>query len=311
MDDKADYENLPDAVKRQVQAVEARQQEAAAKANPQSNPKEEGDNGRKGQQGSRQQAEALLNEPDADGDQDDSDLDESEKGRQSLVDWQAEFQKESARNAELQRQLMMLQSMQASQQQAPQEAAKAAAVPDWDNLAEQYPEDLVGTIRQMYEHMQAMQAGQQQVQQQAANVGQQQFLQQLAAAVPDWQKKNADPGWIKWLGEADPVSGVTRQQALDTAAQRQDAAWVARIFNSYFGGNPSAQSKPKRSAGLADLAEPSSSRTTVAGESPKTMTVEDVRKLNQEISRNPGMRADPKIMELVTKIGGAIPVTMQ
>lgn len=303
MEDKTEYENLPDAVKRQVQAVEARQQEAAAKTNPQSNPKEEGNDGGQTEGRARQQTEALLD--------DDSDLDESEKGRQSLVDWQAEFQKESARNAELQRQLMMLQSMQASQQQAPPEAAKAAAGPDWDNLAEQYPEDLIGTLRNMYERMDTMQAGQQQVQQQAANVGQQQFLQQLASAVPDWQKKNADPGWIRWLGEADPVSGVTRQQALDTAAQRQDAAWVARIFNSYFGGNPPAQPKPKRSAGLADLAEPSSSRTTVAGEPPKTMTVEDVRKLNQEISRNPGMRADPKIMELVTKIGGAIPVTMQ
>lgn len=59
------------------------------------------------------------------------------------------------------------------------------------------------------------------------------FLVRLAAQVPDYREVNADPKFLDWLAETDPVYGATRQAALDNAAGARDADRVAAIFNSY------------------------------------------------------------------------------
>lgn len=59
------------------------------------------------------------------------------------------------------------------------------------------------------------------------------FYTILSTRVPNWNDVNRDQGWLQWLGEYDPIAGVNRQAALDSAANAMDADRVAAIFNSY------------------------------------------------------------------------------
>lgn len=69
--------------------------------------------------------------------------------------------------------------------------------------------------------------------QQVAESANDRFLSGLSRMVPDYEAINVDPGFLTWLGEADPVYGFTRQAALDNAAQRLDFEQVAKVFNAY------------------------------------------------------------------------------
>src|SRR5690606_21687938 len=71
------------------------------------------------------------------------------------------------------------------------------------------------------------------VTQQVYQSKEQEFYGKLAQAVPAWETVNADEGWLRWLGEPDPVFGVPRQIALDNAARALDHERVARMFNTY------------------------------------------------------------------------------
>lgn len=69
------------------------------------------------------------------------------------------------------------------------------------------------------------------------------FWAELSSAVPNFRDINADPNFLAWLGEADPMTGITRQTYLDDAQRRLDARRVASIFHSWSaktgGGNQS------------------------------------------------------------------------
>ena len=83
---------------------------------------------------------------------------------------------------------------------------------------------------------------QQVARQQYANA-EQGFWAELSSAVPNFRDINADPNFLAWLGEADPMTGITRQTYLDDAQRRLDARRVASIFHSWSaktgGGNQS------------------------------------------------------------------------
>lgn len=64
------------------------------------------------------------------------------------------------------------------------------------------------------------------------------FWARLTAAVPDWETINAGESWQRWLGEFDPVAGVTRQAALDQAQGKLDSARVAAMFNLFKSQDP-------------------------------------------------------------------------
>lgn len=83
------------------------------------------------------------------------------------------------------------------------------------------------------------------------------FMQQLSAAVPDWQAVNTDHGFLAWLGETDPVYGLPRQAGLDHAYQNLDAGRVAQIFERYKALSETTRT-PQQS--LQSQVAPSSSR---------------------------------------------------
>lgn len=66
------------------------------------------------------------------------------------------------------------------------------------------------------------------------------FYAALSARVPQWKDIDNEPGWLSWLGEYDPMAGMTRQDVLTATAQAGDAERVASIFETYLRGRPAA-----------------------------------------------------------------------
>lgn len=66
---------------------------------------------------------------------------------------------------------------------------------------------------------------------------QERMVSELTQLVPNWEEINRDPGFLAWLGEEDPTSGIVRQQLLDDAASNLKAARVANIFKAFVGGS--------------------------------------------------------------------------
>lgn len=59
------------------------------------------------------------------------------------------------------------------------------------------------------------------------------FFSELTKTVPDWEQINKDPRWIEWLGEEDPLYGVSRQALLNDAQQKLDIKRVTAFFNTF------------------------------------------------------------------------------
>jgi uncharacterized coiled-coil protein SlyX len=57
------------------------------------------------------------------------------------------------------------------------------------------------------------------------------YLAALAEKIPDLNERNADPGFLSWLAQPDPVSGIKRHDLLLDAHKKLDVERVARIFN--------------------------------------------------------------------------------
>jgi hypothetical protein len=69
------------------------------------------------------------------------------------------------------------------------------------------------------------------------------FFDRLTRVVPEWERINADQGFLNWLAEEDPVYGVPRQNALQLAQQQLNVERVAAVFNAYIG--PRKEQAPK------------------------------------------------------------------
>lgn len=76
---------------------------------------------------------------------------------------------------------------------------------------------------------------------QQAQSREQAFWSQLSSSVPNWQQINNDADFQTWLLEQDPLTGVTRQSALEQAQRSLDVGRVVRFFevwsNLNGGGN--------------------------------------------------------------------------
>jgi hypothetical protein len=71
------------------------------------------------------------------------------------------------------------------------------------------------------------------VEQQVAQTREDRFWGELTDAVPDWETVNQNPAWIAWLGEYDPVAGVTRQESLNAAQAALDHRRVTGLFKLF------------------------------------------------------------------------------
>ena len=118
-----------------------------------------------------------------------------------------------------------------------------------DNDAETFGEDLVTAIDRRAEqkasqlvanelgplraYIQQLESRLGEVNQSVAETAQDRFYANLERLVPDYQAVNGDQNFLNWLEEVDSVYGVSRQLALDNAANALDAQRVAAVFNAY------------------------------------------------------------------------------
>lgn len=94
--------------------------------------------------------------------------------------------------------------------------------------------------------------------------GKQGFLDGLTRHLPDWEKLNEDPGFLKWLQEPDPVFGVERQEALDRAAATLNVKAAVAVFQAYLATvAPPAQPTKSPKDDLQRQVAPSRSRASV------------------------------------------------
>jgi len=89
---------------------------------------------------------------------------------------------------------------------------------------------------------------------------QRQFFADLTKAVPDWEQKNTDDGFLRWLDEVDPMTGSPRQSVFDDAYARLDVNRVAAFFKAYGGnvgaapsGMPPSMATPSTMRGQTDV----------------------------------------------------------
>jgi hypothetical protein len=59
------------------------------------------------------------------------------------------------------------------------------------------------------------------------------FFSKLAAQVPEWEKINANPAFLAWLSESDPVYGVPRQRVMDNAREQLDIGRIVNVFRAF------------------------------------------------------------------------------
>jgi hypothetical protein len=78
---------------------------------------------------------------------------------------------------------------------------------------------------------------------------------QLDVEMPQWRQLNSDPLFLAWLDQDDPFAGRPRQQLLDEAGQKFDAARIGRFFTAFLHehqavrGLPAAAPQPVQAQG--------------------------------------------------------------
>lgn len=94
----------------------------------------------------------------------------------------------------------------------------------------------------------------------ARHAVQRQFFTDLTSMVPDWEQKNTDDGFLRWLDEVDPMTGSARQAVFDDAYARLDVNRVAAFFKAYGGnvgaapsGTPPSMVTPSTVRGQSDV----------------------------------------------------------
>lgn len=149
-------------------------------------------------------------------------------------------------------------------------------------------------IEQMLQQMQTQVVPQvQHIAQRQQFSAEQQFWADLAAAVPEYRKINANEGFQKWLLETDPMTGLVRQTYLEDAQQALDAQRVANIFRAW--GSSTGQAVDAQTTGRVSSAgselekqvAPGRSRSSGApagNNGAKMYTPQDIQKFFQDVS---------------------------
>ena len=139
-----------------------------------------------------------------------------------------------------------------SQRAAPQEPKESASTTVDPKDVENFGADLVDMVNRIAErrfgsvaqHVEAKISELQQMlgtveqrlegtSQTVAVTAEQGFFDNLTKQVPDWETTNANPAFLAWLADSDPVYGVPRQRALDSAREQLDVARIVSVFRAF------------------------------------------------------------------------------
>lgn len=112
------------------------------------------------------------------------------------------------------------------------------------------------------------------------------FWATLEEQVPDFRAINANPAFLAWLAEVDPMSGAARQQLLANAQHALDPYRVATIFRSFAGAAPKKPTIPD------ELVQPRQSRAAPAEPSAaKTWTRAEITQFYRDKASMPADKA--------------------
>ena len=113
------------------------------------------------------------------------------------------------------------------------------------------------------------------------------FLDRLAKQVPDWEVLNVDQGFLTWLAEVDPVYGLPRQAALNSAYEALDASRTAAIFKQYktMTAPQTQQNKPNLQSQVAPTRSRTSPAPATSAGDKRTFTQGDIAQFYDEWRR--------------------------
>lgn len=125
-----------------------------------------------------------------------------------------------------------------------------------------------------------------QIQQTGSQIGEITFEQRLAVLVPDFPQINADPKWVAWLDEFDPLIRAPRRSVAQQAFNTGDAEGVAH-YVKLFKETLSEPTVDTRQAEVQRQVQPTRSATsqTPVSQKGKMYTTRDVEKMFQKITQ--------------------------
>lgn len=109
-----------------------------------------------------------------------------------------------------------------------QTGAKAAVLPEVQAMLDAHLKPLKDQLAQQGQVAQHAAA-------QVAATEEDRFFAALDATRPDWERVNAQQGWIQFMGERDPFSGVERQLLVNDAIAKRDVRRLVAIIDAYAG----------------------------------------------------------------------------
>lgn len=111
------------------------------------------------------------------------------------------------------------------------------------------------------------------------------FFVKLGQLVPNYMEINANEGFLKWLGEIDPVSGQQRQTHLEAAVNANDAVRTATLFDTW--SALQVPPVPAKDPELERQIAPGTSKSSAPPAQPqlKTFTTQEVETFYREVSQ--------------------------
>jgi hypothetical protein len=130
------------------------------------------------------------------------------------------------------------------------------------------------------------------------------YFGELKRLVPDYEQVNVDNGFIAWLAEVDPMSGVARQAYLNNAYEQFDVTRTATLFNTWkqATGRGAAQTGRQPQQELQRQVQPGSSKASVqpaSSANERTWTQRDIEAFYTAVAKGQysGMRDEAARIE--------------
>lgn len=125
-----------------------------------------------------------------------------------------------------------------------------------------------------------------QIQQTGSQIGEVTFEQRLNHLVPDFAEINADPKWVAWLDEYDPILRSPRRTVAQQAFNTGDAEGVAH-YVKLFRGNTEAPAVATKKAEVERQVQPTRSATSQSpvSQKGKLYSTAEVEKMFQKITQ--------------------------
>lgn len=133
------------------------------------------------------------------------------------------------------------------------------------------------------------------------------FLMALSQQVADWEQMNTDPGFLAWLAEVDPVYGLPRQAALNSAYEAFDAARTANIFRQYkatLAPAPQQQTRQELQRQVAPTRSRASSAPAATADQSRVFTQSEIAQFYEEWRR--GLIDNDEAVRMEREIQAAI-----